>query len=132
MFRRLFLTYYYVFFKSYSDSKYPRDNSVAWESAVVQICLTSLFLSITLMLGIEMVFNFILDFKGLFIVVFCLTATALASYYLLFKIYKVDKNNPDLAKLGLSLSNNTKLYVWGFYIINIGVAFSLMAVKFQF
>ena len=115
--KNILLKYYFVWFQGHKRSKYAQQFSHYWFSAFLQVCATEFLILICVRLLIELLFEYRLPDFGKFGYVFLyLVVPALVTYSLIFKVYKVDKEEDDPSKFGIVITKRTRLFSWLVYI----------------
>ena len=122
----ILLCYYAVWYLAHKNSKYAKDFSHYWYSAFLQV-VESLFAVIMIILVLlTEIFDIRIHIgKFSWIILFAIIP-GLLLYYLIFHIYKVDKNAEDADFDYLRINKTKKIAAWSFYIfINFLMLFSI-------
>lgn len=120
MFRKLLLTYYYVWFQGHKRGKnaHTFPEYYHWWAAFLQVSSTFMLIFI----GVGFVINeigilpfFILKNKILVLLVYGLLPSGYV-YYMLFNCYKADKENDDEKRVGIIIDKKIRILCWVVYI----------------
>ena len=130
MFRKLLLTYYYVWFQGHKRSKnaHTFPEYYYWWAAFLQV--SSTFMLVLLSIGFVMTEMGILPIsilknKILVLLVYALLPSGYV-YYMLFKCYKADKENDDEKRMGITINRKIRVLCWVIYIaIPLGIMVAL-------
>ncbi len=116
--KRIILKYYFVCLLGHKNSKYAYQFSHYWYHAFLQVCVTFILtlaffaLFIEHLLSIEVFLIHSRISTAIFSVISCVLV-----YLLIFKYYKINKDEYDPTVYGIVITKRTKMIAWVCFIL---------------
>lgn len=117
MIKKLFLTYYYVWFQAHKRSKYAHQFSLHWYQSFLQVCLTVGMLVLGCFIFLDKLLEVNLKIGKLtFLALFILVSSFV--YYLLFVRYNANKESDETNQFGIIITKCTRLIAWSVFLLS--------------
>lgn len=124
MLRKTIITYYAVWYLAHKNSRYS--TALNWYRAFLQVAESSFALLLTIHMLLKGIFDIYTKLAGIKMVLFFFIIPAIILYFLIFHIYRVEKNAPVQYFDYLKINKVKTVGTWFFFIfINLSMLLSM-------